>query len=888
MTKNFNPKDFQRPGYKQFPILLALFITLFLPESSLAQGQGDSASAKAKSISTQQISRAENLTMQLSQMINAYHGAEKAAEKSGLEEKLITLAEYRKELLLDMMEIDPAAALRLSLPMGLQGNLPPSVQGVLEQKIEVEGELEVLHEDYEDPSLNRNIYYLKTPSGKRISLHFSATPPALLTGSKARIKGSVILEGEAEEAQDIDGMMAVESEQDSVRILYLGEDETGGASGASTATLPNTFGEQRTLVILVNFQDNPDEQPYTTDFASNVIFGETSDFFLENSYGQTWLTGDVVGWYTIPMDSTVCGITFNLELSDYADAAAIADGVDLSAYTRLVYAFPTNACAWWGAATGGGNPSRTWIQGSLELEVAGHEIGHNFGLSHSHSLSCNGTTLGDDCINLEYGDNVDIMGASRSAHFNAFQKERLGWLDAGFGDIVEIDIDGEYSLEPYETLKGSVPKALKVMKSPADSYGFKTWYYMEYRQPIGFDLFLTNYLSGMDGDNLMNGIVVHSGYEGNGGNSCFLLDMTPETYQLYTRDPALPVGRSYSDPDAGVTIRTLWTDGNTAGVDVIFNLPDCVSANPGVTISPSESQWVEPGTEVVYNVTVSNNDNTGCAAATFDLTQNSPVGWTAELADTTLLLEPGEAGSTSLTVISPASASDGFYDITVNVENQANSSYSGSASATYVVSASTNQMPDALDDNAATTKGTPVTIDVLNNDSDPDGDSLNVINITQGSNGVVVNNNNDTLNYTPNSGFTGQDSFNYTISDGNGGTDEATVTVSVTAVNNAPVPVDDYAITDKSSAVAIDVLQNDSDPDGDIISVLSVNQGAKGTVTNNGDGTVTYVPGKRFKNQDSFSYTVTDGDKTGNAVVTVTAQSGDGGGNGGGKGKGKN
>jgi hypothetical protein len=90
-----------------------------------------------------------------------------------------------------------------------------------------------------------------------------------------------------------------------------------------------------------------------------------------------------------------------------------------------------------------------------------------------------------------------------------------------------------------------------------------------------------------------------------------------------------------------------------------------------------------------------------------------------------------------------------------------------------------NQAPTAVDDNASTNEGTPVTIDVLGNDSDPDaGDTLTVDSVTQGAHGSVTNNGSD-VTYTPDAGFTGDDTFEYTVADGNGGYHTATVTVTV-------------------------------------------------------------------------------------------------------------
>ena len=92
-----------------------------------------------------------------------------------------------------------------------------------------------------------------------------------------------------------------------------------------------------------------------------------------------------------------------------------------------------------------------------------------------------------------------------------------------------------------------------------------------------------------------------------------------------------------------------------------------------------------------------------------------------------------------------------------------------------------NRAPTANDDDASTTEGTAVTIDVLRNDTDPDGDALSVTGATNGENGTTVVNAGTTVTYTPNGDFTGPDSFTYDISDGNGHTASATVTVTVTA-----------------------------------------------------------------------------------------------------------
>jgi VCBS repeat-containing protein len=182
-----------------------------------------------------------------------------------------------------------------------------------------------------------------------------------------------------------------------------------------------------------------------------------------------------------------------------------------------------------------------------------------------------------------------------------------------------------------------------------------------------------------------------------------------------------------------------------------------------------------------------------------------------------------------------------------------------------------NDPPVALDDSATTTEGTPVTVDVLANDSDPDGDPLTVTNVTDSSHGSAVINPDQTVTYTPELGFIGTDAFSYTISDGRGGTDTADVAVTINPVNHAPAAVNDTATTNEDTAVTIAVLANDTDPDpGDTLTVASVTQPANGSVTNNG-ADVTYTPKANFNGTDPFTYTVSDGNGgTATATVTVT------------------
>jgi len=110
-----------------------------------------------------------------------------------------------------------------------------------------------------------------------------------------------------------------------------------------------------------------------------------------------------------------------------------------------------------------------------------------------------------------------------------------------------------------------------------------------------------------------------------------------------------------------------------------------------------------------------------------------------------------------------------------------------------VVVPAPNNAPVSNDDAATTTEGTSIDIDILANDTDADGDSLSISSVSQPANGSVVVNADETITYTPITGFTGEDSFTYTVDDGKGGTSSATVIITVNpAAPASPVRVNDY------------------------------------------------------------------------------------------------
>jgi PKD repeat protein len=286
-----------------------------------------------------------------------------------------------------------------------------------------------------------------------------------------------------------------------------------------------------------------------------------------------------------------------------------------------------------------------------------------------------------------------------------------------------------------------------------------------------------------------------------------------------------------------------------------------VTINVGSTQDPpvavNDAATTPEDTPVTVNVRANDTDADGDPLTVISVTQ-PPAGGTAAVG----------AGGQNV-VFTPAPDFHG----TVNFTYTVGDGHANTASANVNVTITpVNDPPDAVDDGASTPEDTPVTVNVLGNDVDPDGDPLTITGVSNPTNGtaqVVVGGTG--VRFTPAPGFSGTGGVSYTVSDGQGGTDTARLTVSVGAVQDAPTAVEDAATTPEDVAVTIGVLSNDIDPDNDPLHVQSVGIAANGTVAIVNDGAaVRYTPNLNFNGTDSFTYTATDGGGSSSATVTVT------------------
>ena len=322
---------------------------------------------------------------------------------------------------------------------------------------------------------------------------------------------------------------------------------------------------------------------------------------------------------------------------------------------------------------------------------------------------------------------------------------------------------------------------------------------------------------------------------------------------------------------------------NTAN-GVITYTPDVnFNGSDSFTYQVSDGQGVTSNVATVSIVVVAVND---APVMSNDIqTTNEDV---ATLIDV-LANDTDVDGDTVSTVIIDTQPSNG----SVTIENdkinyQPNSNFEGTDSFTYYAQDSTgaignaatvtinitgdNDLPRAVNDSAITDEDTPVSIDVLANDSDVDGgiDSRAVSMIGAPSQGSInINSVNGAITYTPSANFNGEDSFNYVVKDVDDGTsNEATVSITINPINDAPVANDD-SVTNLFEDISypINVLGNDSDTENGIdSSTVSIDREPdEGSVSvDPTTGVISYTPGANYFGSDSFTYRVSD-DGTGSA-----------------------
>ena len=187
-----------------------------------------------------------------------------------------------------------------------------------------------------------------------------------------------------------------------------------------------------------------------------------------------------------------------------------------------------------------------------------------------------------------------------------------------------------------------------------------------------------------------------------------------------------------------------------------------------------------------------------------------------------------------------------------------------------------NDPPVAAGDNYSTNEDTTLTVaapGVLANDTDVDGDALTAIVVSGPSHGTLTLSANGSISYTPAANYNGLDSFTYKANDGLADSNIATVSITIIAVNDAPVATNDSYSTNEDTPLTVaapGLLANDTDVDSAVLTASKVTNPTHGTVTVNSNGSFTYTPAANYNGPDSFTYRVSDGSLTSDATVSIT------------------
>lgn len=503
--------------------------------------------------------------------------------------------------------------------------------------VTVTGTLHVVHGDDFDHNRAHFYYHVEDAHSKKLHrLHFTGPlPKHLHSGTTVTVHGKT---------------------RGSHEIVLEANGDTSFTTVAP-ATAAAVSGDQRTLVLVANFQDANVACSVST--IQQTMFTDTNnksvdDLYRENSFGQLSFSGDVQGAYTIPYATTSpCDY---YAWANAAEAAAQSSGIDVSSYPRRVYVLPsTNSCGYSGLGTVGGSPSKAWIFRCDLKDIFAHEVGHNISAGHAATPTA------------EYGDTSDIMGYSGIGlrHMNAPHKAAMGWLPTG--QVQTVTTDGTYRIAPLAVNPADTiaPQALKITKPDTGEY-----YYISYRTPVGFDASLSSTYS--------NRVNVHR-YVGAGSSLTYFLQ-------------GLADGGSFTDSINGITVTQVSHDATTATVQVSFV---CTAAAPVVSLSPA-NQSGAPGNVKQYTLSVKNADSAACGQSTFNLSASVPAGWTGTMTPTGLSLAPGATGSATLAVASTTSTTSGTYAVSSTALDTSRAVHTASAKGTYVVDATAPTAPSSL------------------------------------------------------------------------------------------------------------------------------------------------------------------------------------------------
>ncbi|OVE78081.1 hypothetical protein BVX98_01320 [bacterium F11] len=388
--------------------------------------------------------------------------------------------------------------------------------------------------------------------------------------------------------------------------------------------LEGATGEQKLLVLLVNFPANPELKPFTPDQALEKIETETIPNFHRVSYGKLTIQADVEGWYTLPVDVDSCNDR-NVVIVE-AEKMAQRNGVDVDQYRFISVIFPNlKDCDAAGVGVLGGIYSYALFSRyarALPRAVLDHELGHNLGVHHASGLDCGTKTLdsmvNSACTGIEYGDVFDLMGDGNLTHFdiNLRFKERLGWVRPE--EIIHVRESGDYILPPYEEASALI----RGLKYETKLGSMPVTYYAEYRTILPH-----NYSNVFEEPPKLEKVLLHLWTDDEivqKRSRAFLLDITPDSSIRDEFDDAgLGLEQRFMFPDTTDYLEPVSQEGDNIKIQFYLNPHGTVGISSNfIKVYEGESEVVvvverRGGSEGDVSVQYSTEDDSAVAGVDY-------------------------------------------------------------------------------------------------------------------------------------------------------------------------------------------------------------------------------------------------------------------------------
>jgi len=564
---------------------------------------------------------------------------------------LVQLAQARQQLMIALVQTNPKVAAARMLPRQIRARVPAQAAVYIEDEVKVQGTSYVSVSDNFAAGISHATFKIVGSAGGTPQNVYLADP----TGSERdmhKLAGKKLIFNAMRVG---DHLLLLDKKKVQVEELQPAGGSTS-TSGSVVAAATVVQGEQKTLSILVNFNDKA--LSCTASDVANRVFGSSgatvNTLFKDSSRGLVGFSGTAVGPFTIDYASN--GSCNYSGWASAAEAAARQAGVDPSAYTRVNYVTPSNStCGWSGLAYMPGRQS--WVQACGATGVYAHELGHNLALHHAATPTS------------EYGDASDPMGAAKAISLNGANRVMAGWQPAG--TVLDVAVGGSYSVASVsDNSVVAMPQVLRIPKADTAET-----YYVSLRQATGYDTALAA--------QYVNTLSVHRATG----------SLPTRTYLMQV----LAAGQSFSDATNGITITNQGVANGVGTAAVTLSGAVCARKAPSVTLTPS-SQSAAPGATLNYTMTVQNNNSAACGTSTFNLGQVVPAGFAGALSAASLALGAGASGSVNWAATSGSAVPAGTYGLDATATDAGATTTSQSTNhASYVVFVDSTPPPPPTD-----------------------------------------------------------------------------------------------------------------------------------------------------------------------------------------------